>query len=369
MSEGYAVAHEDASVPQKLRAQHTGYELLSNRIEAIDPTQIILTPNPAYEQYLKMHKVFVGKRGAENLETIHSDLASETMPRYLCAAGWAAAEAAIVQKDRPTLDRLQLLDAATECWERAIEVQRKFNELDTNQSHLIEHSAPYRMAVDIAVTPLLRGLILGQITDDTCRAVFEDCINIAQANQVQLDLAARSGDTDAENDHLGFAHECNAMLSLNRMNSKSWFAIPAMARSDSGYYYPEQTHDLLVIRRRAGEIQSLVPVEVKAKASLRDRKRYLALLVRGKMHLCVEEMHRPRATLQAIAASYDGTATKHEQTVADTVSHRFMQMLNDYYEGEVLGNKVAGGELTVFHDKTLVAERHPGLGTIAIDAA
>lgn len=173
---------------------------------------------------------------------------------------------------------------------------------------------------------------------------------------------------EAANDHLGFAYECNAMLALNRMYSRRWFAIPTMARSDSGYYHPEQTHDLLIIRRKGSDIQSLVPVEIKAAASLKERSRYLALLVRGKMHLCLEGSgnHLPRATLDAITAVHSGVATKHETLVADTISRRFMQMLSDYYAGDVLD---AGSELTVFHDKSLVSQRHAGLGTFATRVA
>ena len=43
-----------------------------------------------------------------------------------------------------------------------------------------------------------------------------------------------------------------------------------------------------------------------------------------------------------------------------------MQMLSDYYAGDVLD---AGSELTVFHDKSLVSQRHAGLGTFATRVA
>jgi hypothetical protein len=355
-----------------LVSDQTGYATLTQKKTQNNSESFIFAPNQAYERYLKMHKVFVGKSGAEYLETIHQDLKSEFMPRYLCAAGWAGVEAAIVHKQWPTQRRLNLLASGEDCWERAIAKQQYFNTLDSDMyPHLIESSAPYRMAIDVAVLPLLRGLILGYVDKQTCQEVFADCLAIAQANNIQMRLATQAGDIEAQNDHLGFAHECNAMLALNRMYSSGWFAIPAMARSDTGYYHPEQTHDLLVIRRKEGEIQNVLPVEIKAFASLKDRNRYLALLVRGKMHLCIDGQgnHLPDTTLHAITAVHEGTATKKETQIAATISQRFMNMLNDYYAGESLGNATAGGEFTEFHDKTLVAERHPGLGTIAIQAA
>ena len=372
MSVGYPY-REESMVPHSEPAiEQTGYGALTLKKAQACPESFSFAPNQAYERYLKMHKVFVGKSGAEYLETIHQDLKGEFMPRYLCAAGWAGVEAAIVHKQWPTQRRLDLLAAGEDCWERAITNQQHFNTFDSEMyPHLIEPSAPYRMATDVAVMPLLRGLVLGYVDQQTCQEVFADCLAIAQANNVQMRLAAQAGDIEAHNDHLGFAHECNAMLALNRMYSSGWFAIPAMARSDTGYYHPEQTHDLLVIRRKEGEIQNVLPVEIKAFASLRDRNRYLALLVRGKMHLCIEGQgnHLPDTTLHAITAVHEGTATKKDTQIATTISQRFMQMLNDYYAGESLETTPAGGKFTEFHDKTLVAERHPGLGTIAIQAA
>src|SRR6059058_2734578 len=100
-------------------------------IEAID--RLAFTPNPSYERYLRMHKVFVGNHGAEQLEEIHRSLRNETMPCYLSVAGWAAVEASLVRSDKPTQDRLGLLGDAAICWQKSLRQQLKLNEIDAGQ--------------------------------------------------------------------------------------------------------------------------------------------------------------------------------------------------------------------------------------------
>jgi hypothetical protein len=182
---------------------------------------------------------------------------------------------------------------------------------------------------------------------------------------IQLDLAARAGDGDGIAEHYGFAYECNAILSLNRALSNRWFAIPAIARADSGHHHNRQTHDISVVRQKWGELQSVVPVEIKSHASLKDRQRYEALLVRGKMHLTIENLHSPRFTLEAIAAVYEGDATPRQRTIADSVTKQFMSMLRDYYAGERNDSVASSRSVTSFHDKSLVVEKYPGLSPVA----
>ncbi len=325
-----------------------------------DPDSFLrFQPNAAYEDYMRMHKVFVGKATISQLVDIARSLEHEDMPRYLSVAGWAAAEAALIGTDQSAAHRMRLLDKSQESWTRALRTQQMINY--GNRNHLIEHTAPYRMGLDLAVLPLLRGVVAGNVTDGICTQAFQDCLNIAQANVIQLKLAATQGDVEAVGDHVGFGYECNALLSLNRLQSKTWFAIPAMARADTGYHHSEQTHDLLVIRQKWGNIRSMIPVEIKSVASNRDRNRYRALLVRGKMHLSPEGHYDPRTTLTAIAAVHEGVATRQETEIVERVSGRFMNMLSDYHAGEQLGHLAAMRTVALFRDNSLVIERHPGL--------
>lgn len=320
-------------------------------------------PHPAYEQYLKMHKVFVGPQTAMVLETVHAQLSEESLPRYLSVAGWAAAESALVQTSATSQKRLELLDAAVDCWDRAARNQMLLNQGD--RPYLVEHSAPYRSALDIAVAPLLRGIIEGDVSEPVMERVFEDCLEIAVANAEAYSEALNRVDHEAIADHTGFGYECNALLALNRLKIKTWFAVPALARSDNGHHYPEQSHDLSIIRQKWGDIKNVIPVEIKSAANARAKRRYKSLLVRGKMHLSEPGKYLHTETLAAIAAAHSGIATKSELKIANQASEKFIEMLRDYRSGEVLGSIATDRSVTTFRDNSLVVAKHPGLLVVA----
>jgi hypothetical protein len=330
--------------------------------QSLSLENLSFSPHPSYEQYLKIHKVFVGSHTAITLERIHEDLSQESLPRYLSVAGWAAAEAALVQDQIPTKSRLALLDAAIDCWDRGARNQMLLNQ--SEKTHMIEYSAPYRMALDVAISPLLRGIILGDVTDKIVDDVFEDCLEIANANAEEYRDAFKLRQHDRIAEHSGFGYECNALLAFNRLKIKTWFAIPALARSDSGHHHPEQSHDLSIIRQKWGTIKGVMPVEIKAAANARAKRRYKALLVRGKMHLSVPGKYPPTETLDAINAVHQGVATEEQQELAELASSTFIEMLRDYRSGEVLGGIATERSITTFRDNSVVVSKHPGLNLV-----
>jgi hypothetical protein len=343
----------------------SGYDQLQTLPDiALQPENFDYTANPAYEKYLLIHKVLVGNRGAQQLEGIYHALKDEFMPRYLSAAGWAAAESAMVRTDMPVRDRLTLLDGAVETWRTALDHQQWLNAVEPDER--IEHSAPHRIALDIAVAPLLAGIVTGGISKADRKRAFVDCLNIAESNAVYIDLMAKNKNRYGLADHLGFGYECNALLSFNRGLTRTWFAIPSMNRSDTGYRYRHQTHDLLAIHLQGGKLESATPIEIKSKASLRDRQRYDALLVRGKMHLSTEGKHAPKYTLAAIAAVYGGRPTREERNIVDNASERILAMVRDYRAGRKIGDLATKHMVTVFRDDALVVARHPGLSKVAV---
>ncbi len=343
-----------------------GYHEVTQPVPDVDGIDVTTEPNVHYGQYIKMHKVFVGSKTAGYLEDTHARLRNEFLPHYLSAAGWAAAEAALVHTARPEDERLQLFAEAKNRWREALINQRIINQSYEGESQeVVDHAYPYRIALDLAVAPLIEGIIRGDVSEEACRNAFQDCLNVAEANIVQLKLAADAGNVEAIGQHYGFAYECNALLALNRNQSSTWFAIPSIARADTGHHHRQQTHDLLVVHQRWGTIINATPVEIKSRASRRDRLRYKALLVRGKMHLSDTGHTDPDRTLQAIAAVYSGQATQLEQDIANKVTHTFMAMIRDYRAGEFLGGVATRRSATDFHDNRLVAARHPGLATNA----
>ena len=359
-----APTHSAGSFLVSMDTQHNGIEPRFPTLEEIaefDPTDF--HRNDAYLRYMRMHKVLVGEAGGRQLEQIFYELKDEVLPCDLSAAGWALAEAALVMQGQPTEDRLSKLDQAVDTWRRAYLMQEYIERVAPEDK--IEHDKKSRIALDIAIAPLFAGVIGGSVDKEVCESVFLHCLNLAELNVVAIDLALKEKKYCVASELTGFAYECNALLGFNRQMSSTWFAVPAMARCDSGFYYRNQTHDLMVIHQNYGTIRHATPVEIKGKPSRRDKGRYDALLVRGKMHLSVEGKYTPDHTLAAIGATYRGDANNMEQEIAANATDRFKAMIRDYYAGAILGETSMKKAVTIFHDKTLVNAKHPGLTVAA----
>lgn len=338
---------------------HVGaYETLLNPDIAPHTGDVFIYPSADYEDYLKMHKVIVGHEGADKLLDVYEALEQHDTPRTLSVAGWAAVEAALIRTDLSKDERLDLLVKGSDCWRRAIDRQRSFNAGEADC--LIEDSYPYRMALDLACLPLFEGVINGTVLPETRREVFRDCLKIAEHSDMLLQLARQEGNTDAIADFAGLGYEVNGLLAFNMRCASGWFITPSWARSDTGYYHEQQTHDLLVFHHRNGRILNLTPVEIKSKTSQRDKARYESLLVRGKMHLSVPGLYTSNYTLAAIQAVYEKRGSKLDHQIVKAVSDRFVTMVRDYCAGDPVGHIVTRS-VTRFRDKQQVVDNHPGL--------
>ncbi|HEU5122267.1 MAG TPA: hypothetical protein VFT59_05485 [Candidatus Saccharimonadales bacterium] len=310
------------------------------------------SPHHAYDAYHKIHKVFVGEAGGRQLEIIASSLKGEWLPRYLNVAGWASAEAALVQEERSTVHRMALVDQAEACWERALRGQEQLSQSETHQwAH--EDSASYRFALNLAFTPLMKALIAGSVTETTLERTFADTLAIAEAAAIQRNLANKDGYNEAVGDLLGFGHECNALLTLLYMNDPRHIPLPSTARAGAGYEYRDQTHDIVVINQHWGNILKVVPVEIKARASLRDHIRYKALIVRGKMHLSIEGKYLPEHTLNAFARMYDGSNDQSDEMTVLHATSTMKELLQLYQQGRRLHPERRGATPTHFYEKKI----------------
>lgn len=321
------------------------------------PKSYRFTPHPDYDDYLKIHKVLVGEATAGKLVDIYKNLSKESTPRYLSTAGWAAAEAALSQPYRSASYRNDLLKKAGECWQSALETQLEWNA--SEKRHLVEHSAPYHYALDLAHLPLLQAMISGDITKAVRSSVATDVLNIAEANAVQMNLAIRANDQIAVSDHVGVGHECNALLAFHSFDSPSLFAIPSSARADSGHHHPHQTHDLLIVQQQWGTIYEMTPVEIKAKTSQNDRKRYKAMLVRGKMHLSIEGRHSPEHTLRAFSAYFSNSQTPVEKRITDHARHTILDLYWLYKKGDRLQDFASNNSKCQYRDASELQAQHP----------
>lgn len=330
-----------------------GYDTLLDVKKDVPPRgEWSFSPNRAYDAYHRMHKVFVGEAGGQKLEDIAETLKNEWTPRYLNAAGWAAAEAALVQASSSALHRVRLIDQATDCWERALIAQEQIHQSEAHE-WAREESAPYRLALNLAFAPLMKSLAVGNITDSILEKTFADTLAIAQAATVERNLAHMEGNYSARGDLVGFGHECNALLALLYMNDSRHIPLPSTARAGTGYEYRDQTHDIVMINQHWGDILKVVPIEIKARASMRDQVRYKALIIRGKMHLSVTGKHLPGHTLDAFAKMYEGYADASAIEITEHAATTMKELLQLYQQGKRIPSERKGATPMHFYEKAI----------------
>lgn len=335
-----------------------GYDALQQARSNASPESFSyeLAPRRAYDEYHRLHKALVPAGKAERLELIHDALRYETLPDYLDVAAWSAAEVALVDENRPTTERIALIESAETLWQKALANQERINH-EERLEYMREDVASYRLALSLAFVPLIKAIAVGDITAGVRERVFGDVLAVAQTAGLQRLLADRHGATETVGDMLGFEHECNAHLALLHMDDPRYVPLPSTARGGSGYDHHRETHDIMVVNQHWGSILKIVPVEVKSKASLNDLKRYEALIIRGKMHLSITGLFTPDHTRTAFAASYEGTATKRESATVSQVTDTMRRLLQLYQRGE-RQDTVSDGRTRYHYTDALVRE-HP----------
>lgn len=317
--------------------------------------------NSSYDEYVQMPKFIVDSEGSRKLIEIGDELAGETMPRFLDAAGWAYAEAGLALNDDSAKHRVRLVEEAERAWRRAL-----VNDLDLSRRYSAEGASnedmSHRLALNLAFAPLIKSIIVGNVADSVRESVLRDTAAIATDSARILNEAHARGDTETSGQHWGFLFEANALMSLLNMNDARYVPLPSTARADTGYYHASQTHDISIINQHWGEIRKVIPVEIKSRSTRKDRERYKALLIRGKMHLSVND-HDPRSTVRAFQGIVDGTASEKEVASLEDISSNIRNMLRLYQQG-VTPEGLATNSLTRFHEANKVAKVYPELSKI-----
>lgn len=336
---------------------HRGYDRLRQINVPKSPSTLTFTPNPAFNDYLKIHKVLVGPGTAMELINIADSLDKDILPEYLAAAGSAYCEAALAQEDAETVERMLLLDRAEASWSRALDIQ--LGHIDSS-AHIIDPADPFRTALSLARLPLIRGIVAGDVTQHTRDEVRQETLAIAAANNVRAKLAQLDGENETAWSHMGFGHELNFLIATDSLDSPTYVGVQSFARSDSGHFYPHQTHDIMLIQQKWGKIIDILPVEIKAKADKRARNRYSALLIRGKMHLTYNVgIHEPENMRRAFCGLHIGTLTRQEQRATREIRTTLLEMIHLYKSGEVMGRIATGRSLLRFRDQAALHNEYP----------
>lgn len=316
--------------------------------------------NPTYDRYLHIHKVVVGESGAGQLKTIADELNNETLPVFLDAAGWAYAEAGLASHTSSTVERVSLVNKAENAWSRSL-----VNRLSITEAYGVEYqyddNEGHRIALNLAYAPLMKSIIVGNVSPNIMRQTLRDTAEIAQDSRQSLERAYERNDKDAIAFHKGFLFEASALMAMLYMEDPRYVPLPATARADSGYYHRSQTHDISIINQHWGEIKKVIPVEIKSSASRKDKRRYKALIIPGKMRLSVGSVNSSD-TADAFYDLSQGTATIHQCMAIEQLTTQLREMLRLYQQGMSVEG-LAMNSLTRFHDSKTVASQYPELNS------
>jgi hypothetical protein len=287
--------------------------------------------HPAYVEYERMHKRLVGPKTADKLFRIHNDLVGAPLDTdYLSTAGWAAAEAAIVAVDRTREERLDVLQCATDAWDLAIEHRREERRFQTEEEEYGD-VALSRLQLSRIFIPLMESMIRGDVTKQTRAQLYDQLLVLAAKNAIALQGAQAT--RQEAGGFIGLAHEVNAMLAVNRLQSPTLIAMPALARADSGHFHPEQTHDIELLHLQWGEIKGVTPMESKARPKTRHYQRYQAAIVGGRIHLFTKKGTSPVDTVLLFLKEDKGELLTEDYEeldgMTDTIVHLARHQLSD----------------------------------------
>lgn len=325
-----------------------------------NPTHKKYLENDTYHAYLKMHKVAVNASGAQELLKLGETLSNEYMPQLKDAAAWAYSESGLLDTSASTVERIQRVTTAEQLWGEALKTEAHIQSSEYS-AVFIEPDAQYRIALALAYTPLVKSIIIGNVTDSVREQVFEDTVQFAQAVSSEITRYSEVNDRSMVNGFVGLAHELNALMALLHLDDPRYIPMPATARADSGYYHRDQTHDIMLVNQHWGTIKKVLPIEIKSRPSQRDRKRYKALLVRGKMHLTADGVD-PRLTAQSFYNHQIDEASMQDEVDIEKISTDLREMLRLYQKG-VTPQSLAVNSLTRFYDSADLNKKYPEIAT------
>lgn len=314
-----------------------------------DPSHLKYLDHPAFHEYIALQKTAVEPKALLNLG---NELAQEYMPRYTAAAASIFAEVGLTDEARSSVERCRLIGRAEELWKVSIE-RGDVIAASEYAASFDEPESTYRHAVSLACTPLMKSIAVGNVTEVTRHGAMRNILSLAELVSDEISAYSAAGDKDTVSGFVGFAHELNALMALLYMDDPRYVPLPSTARADTGYYHREQSHDIVVVNQHWGTIKKIIPIEVKSRPSQRDRKRYNALLVRGKMHLSITGSD-PRETIHAFARIQKGVADVGDSVSIERMSTAFREMLHLYNKGETVG-----GDVLRFYDSPALYTAYP----------
>lgn len=280
--------------------------------------------------YNQLPKDLLPQESAPLLHTFRDTLEEPNSFFYRHLGGWMLAEASLIETDRSADERHATLQKAREDWLTAKTLQ---HDKEQTKAFYQEYNVPstnmIRVDYCLAAADIFGAMIDGDVTEDHRARYYESVLELgAQASRA---VSIFKQDTPSDHriynvdNYLGIAHEINASLAINRLNSPTLMAFPALPRSDSGKFHPKKSHDIQLLKMKWGEINGTLAAEVKTSLQDAHYERYEAVLIGGSLHLHPQNRRTPVAMTELLVKEVGNLATQEEilqlDKITDNVIH------------------------------------------------
>lgn len=282
-------------------------------------------------EYNRLEKQLLTPKSVEDLWRYREQLATPDTIFYHQVGGWMLAEAALISTDLPVDERHALLDMAKWDWEAARAHQLEKDAQKDSYQHFLPSSNLLRIDANLAASSVFDGMIDGDVTETQRQHYSESLLYLA----VKASEGVEFYDPDFQVEHpmrraenyIGVAHEINALAAINRLNSPTLMAFPALSRADSGLHFPSQTHDIQVFKMRWGEIEDTIGAEVKTTLKDEHFARYEAVLIGGSLHLHPDHERHPGVLAELLAKEYRGILSPEEDAKLSRITEAIVHVI------------------------------------------
>lgn len=235
-------------------------------------------------EYHLIHKHLVGPKTAERLMRHYIELTQSQSIERMYEAGWAATEAALVAKDRPHDERLEMLQAGDAAWEYSHELAMERQAERQKPAYI----RAFRIETTRSALPVLETIVTEEFSEDARKVAFESLLKVA-AKTLEHARQSRQENSGHFSGYCGLHNEQLGQLAIDRNFASNTFATTSLARSDSGVHYPRATHDIQVLPFYPSDDNSnITPIEVKTKSSRSSR--YQSPVLSAKHHLQIDDL-------------------------------------------------------------------------------
>ena len=323
-----------------------GYSALTRSVSPKDKVDLISeqsrhrhsnVDNVILGRYLRMDKVLVGKKGANDLLQMADKLCNDgsRAPYVQYARSWMLIEASLASGEfLSTQDRVELLSDATVTINDAIRLALS----NSGQKKTRYNDNIIRMSLAMAHIPLIKSIVNGDVDEHTQNLVKLDTISIAGEYIKHTPVKRRSG----------LAHEMVTLCLLHAIGDPKYVSIPSTLRGDNGIYNKSQTRDISVIKQHFGEIRQVQPIEVKSHINDLHRSSYWPTLLSGK-----DILERPDGSMQTHAMILGALKAMHEkrgrEVQIEMIAHAMGRLVSKLAEYKATGRPKEGRRM---HTKT-----------------